>query len=652
VVSLLEEECCDLSKVEEEEYFLRREVGWFGSFSMGYADVGADIFVALGLVALYAAGAAPVAFAIASITYICTAMAYSELASTYPYSGGAHVYAMKASTDMVGFIAGWAVMLDYTIDISLFSLATSGYISFFIPGLKSLYIPLSLFGFQLSIPYIGLVAFSLVIFLLIINIIGISESSRLNVALVTLTLVAESIVLILGFLLSFKPATFLSQVVSPGADTQYSNISYFFGQDVKTQNFIYGVTLAMCSFIGIESIAQAAEETKKPHRWLPRAIKLSIVSVIIFALGLSILAIGVAPWQVIAENKLNPMAAVTSTIPVIGAVLSVVVAFTGIAICYVSTNTGIIGVSRVVFSMGRYKLLPRWFYKVHPKTKTPYRTIIIFGMIGGLLALVGELQLVADLYNFGALLSYIIVNICVIVLRNKDKEAYRPWKVPLEIRIRFRSRRLLLPIISVIGVVSCSVIWLLVVLYHPEGRIFGTLWILIGIIGFIAYRKHIGLSPFSKAMGREVRPAGYLMNALVLVRVPEDERKIFSTIKKNVDPRFSITLCNIVDPDEYGLTLENLKSYSVLKTIEEESRIAVEKMARKLRKEGYKSRSKVLLGYTGEVLDKEAASEDNDLVVLIKRRTGRTGMEKHMAQAYEVASKYSGKVMVIRRETD
>ncbi|MBS7626964.1 hypothetical protein KEJ51_08050, partial [Candidatus Bathyarchaeota archaeon] len=80
----------------EEEHSLKRDVGWYGSFCMGYADVGADIYVALGLVAFYAAGASPVAFAIASVTYICTGLAYAELASVYPYAGGAHIYAMKA----------------------------------------------------------------------------------------------------------------------------------------------------------------------------------------------------------------------------------------------------------------------------------------------------------------------------------------------------------------------------------------------------------------------------------------------------------------------------------------------------------------------------------------------------------------------------
>src|SRR3989337_1052703 len=141
-----------------EEQPLRREIGWYGSFAMGYADVGADIYVAIGLVALFAAGASPLAFLIASVTYTATGLAYSELATTYPYAGGAQVYAMKAFNDLAGFVAGWAVMLDYTVNIALFSLASAGYLSYFFPSVSAGHIVVTLGGVTLSIPYLGLVA--------------------------------------------------------------------------------------------------------------------------------------------------------------------------------------------------------------------------------------------------------------------------------------------------------------------------------------------------------------------------------------------------------------------------------------------------------------------------------------------------------------
>ncbi len=133
---------------------------------MGYADVGADIYVAIGLVALFAGGASPIAFLIASVTYVATGLAYSELATTYPYAGGAHIYAMKAFNDLFGFIAGWAVMLDYTVDIALFSLASAGYLSFFFPNIVNGHVICRLFGLTLSIPHLGIIAAVMVVFLM------------------------------------------------------------------------------------------------------------------------------------------------------------------------------------------------------------------------------------------------------------------------------------------------------------------------------------------------------------------------------------------------------------------------------------------------------------------------------------------------------
>ena len=90
----------------------------------------------------------------------------------------------------------------------------------------------------------------------------------------------------------------------------------------------------------------------------------------------------------------------------------------------------IIGVSRVVYSMGRFKLLPSWFEAIHPKFRTPVRTIVIFGVMGGALTLLGSLEKIADVYAFGALVSYVLVNFSMIRLREIDKDAYKPWRAP------------------------------------------------------------------------------------------------------------------------------------------------------------------------------------------------------------------------------
>lgn len=635
---------------EGEEHALKREVGWYGSFAMGYADVGADLYVAIGLVAFYAAGASPIAFAIASITYVCTGLAYAELATAYPYAGGAQVYSMKAFNDMIGFVAGWAVMLDYTVCMALFSLASAGYLSFFFPWMKGSFFPLSLLGLEFKISYIGFAAFVLIIALLLLNSIGIRESSAFNELLVSLDLVVESVILITGVLLAFGLMLFLSQITDFGAPSVFSNIVYVMPSlGTQTQNFVYGITLAMTSFIGIESIAQAAEETKRPQKWIPRANKLSIIAVVVFAVGLSTLSMGLMPWQALAASQTDPMAAIASRVPYIGHFLAPIVAFTGFTICFVSTNTGVIGASRVVFSMGRFGLMPAWFYKVHRKFRTPVRTIAVFGLIGATIALLGELHFVADLYNFGALLSYVIVNISLIVLRNKEPDAYRAWKLPGTLKIRFREKVIFVPVISVIGTIATGTMWAFVIGFHAEGRIVGTIWLAIGIIGFIVFRRSRKMSIIGNEVGKTIAPGAYMMNATVLVRTPEDEDSVVEALEYELDTRFRVKLLSIVDPSELGLSTESIRDYSQLKQCQAISSGELRRVAKRLSSEGFDVVSRVEIGSTRSIVEREMESSDNDVVVLIKRKTLKGHLEKREDSAYAIASRYPGKVMIVRR---
>ncbi len=120
---------------EIEEVTLKRDLGVFGSFSIGFADVGADIYVALGLVLFFAAGVAPLALAVAALGYLFTALSYAELASAVPKAGGASIFAREAFNDFWAFIAGWGLLLDYTIDIALFGWITMGYLGSFCQNL-------------------------------------------------------------------------------------------------------------------------------------------------------------------------------------------------------------------------------------------------------------------------------------------------------------------------------------------------------------------------------------------------------------------------------------------------------------------------------------------------------------------------------------
>ncbi len=634
----------------EEEQTLKRDVGWYGSFSMGYADVGADVFIALGLVTLYAGGRAPVAFLVAAVTYVATGLAYAELATAYPYAGGAHVYSMKAFNDLAGFIAGWAVMLDYTVDIALFSIASAGYLTYFLPAT---FTAGQITVGNVPIALLGLLATVLVMFLLLLNVVGIRSSSFLNEVLVALGIAVQATILLVSLALNFNWGSFLGQLLTGGVKVSLPQTDYVGAlTNLPLQNFLVAVTLAMSSFIGIESIAQAAEETKKPYRWIPRANKLSIIFVLIFAIGLSVAGIGGIGANALSspQNLANPVTAMAVAIPNVGLYLAPIVAFTGFSLCYVSTNTGVIGVSRVVFSMGRFKLLPKWFYKVHSVFRTPVRSILIFGAVGAALALTGQLQLVANLYNFGALLSYMMVNLSLIVLRNTEPETYRAWKVPGEVTVNWKQKRIRLPPISVIGTLSCTLIWLLIIIYHPLGRLLGATWVLIGVAGFFVYRKVVELPVLSRETGKGIRPSGYTMNALALIRTPEDPESVAEGLKRALDPRFNLTLFTVIDPSRVTPPPGQLGHYDYLRRLEDAEKEDLEEIASRLRQEGFKCQVRVAVGPLFEVLREEAESEANDALLLIKRKTVKGDVEKErMDSAYAVLSKYPGKLMVVRR---
>ncbi len=453
---------------------------------MGYADVGADIYVVLGVIATFAGVVSPLAFGIAAIVYICTGLCYAELATAYPVAGGGQYYALKAFGRVHGFVAGWGLMLDYTIDIALFALATVGYLGIITRDVLHTNI------IQLS-PYYGLTAIALILMLLVLNVVGIRYSSKFNEAIVALDLVTVGVFLTFG----------LPTIISSGAITAwFGNVVDAFKTGIfgmpGYSNFIYAVSLATASFIGIESISQAAEETKNPSRVIPKATKWAIVSVIVVALSFSLMSVTLLPWQLVVSDSQAPTVPLAGALPIIGPVFVVWIALMGTLVCYISTNTGVVGVSRVMFSMGRLRLLPKGLARVSAKFRTPYVTILIFGvvaciLIGFNLALPGIslLDLITSIYNFGALVAYMYVNAAAITLRVKEPER-RGWKMPLNVPFHYKGGRYQISVIPVVGLVSAMVVWFIIVGLHPAGRLIGTIWFAIGIAGYLIYQKWKG----------------------------------------------------------------------------------------------------------------------------------------------------------------
>jgi APA family basic amino acid/polyamine antiporter len=612
---------------------LKRDIGWLGSFAIGYGDVGADIFLALGVVFLYAAGAAPFAFMIAAIVYVLIGLTYAELSSVYPYAGGSQVFALKGLNSLFGFLAGWALMLDYVINISLFSLAAAGYLKFLLPELYTL---------NLGISPLGLIAVVLVLSLLFINYIGIKYSTSFTTVLVVFGLVVEATILLLGYALLFNMETMLYQLNIFGNPKALSEVEYFFSGSVQFNNFIYGITVAIASFIGIESISQAAEETRKPYKWIPRAAKLTVLVVLLSVLLFAFLASGSVSWETMATSYENSVAVLTSKLPVIGPFFSLIVAITAFILCYASANTGVIGISRLMASMGKFRLMPRWFYHIHPVFRTPTRTLLIFGSIGALIALVGDIPFVVSLYNFGGLLSYMILMASFIRLRIVDRDVYRPWKVPLNIKLKLKDKVVELPLIGLIGLPATFILWLLVVILHPNGRLFGFIWVAIGLALYAFYRKLYKLPLISNEEGSWVVPSSYVMEVTVLVDPMEDYETIKKTILHSYDKRYKLRLLSVINHiAEKESNLKELQT-SVLSDLE--------KLAIEFRREGYNVTYDVFLGDFEEAIRREISVFNVDFIICIRPSFKETLVGKHREETInKLSQEYPGRFMILRR---
>ncbi len=453
---------------------------------MGYADVGADIYLVLGVIIFLAGVLSPLAFAFAAVVYVSTGLCYAELSTRYPVAGGGHYFSLKAFGPFHGFVAGWGLMLSYTVDIALFALATVGY-------LQVVAAPVLTSFSLIQAPYYAEVAIALVILLLALNLVGIRYSSKLNELIVAVDLVTVALFLIFGVPYVVSSGDLASWVGSIPSALSSGKL----GGTADYSTFVTALSLATVSYIGIESISQAAEETKDPARVIPRATKAAIFAVVAVAITLSVLAVTLALAPV-AGDPSSPAYTLAKYIPVIGPYFAMWVGIMGTLVCYVSTNTGVIGVSRVTFSMSRLGLLPKGFNRISTKFRTPYLTLAIFTAVACLLLALGVelstfeiIPLIASVYNFGALIAYFYVNAAAIVLRFKEP-AHQGWKMPLNITVHRGGKPFQVSIIPFVGIAFTAVIWLILVANNPGGRAAGTAWFVIGIVGYLIYQKWKG----------------------------------------------------------------------------------------------------------------------------------------------------------------
>lgn len=389
---------------------LRRSLGVVRLTMIGVgATVGTGIFIVLSEAVPKAGPAVIVSFVIAGITAALTALCYAELASTIPVSGASYTYAYATLGEIIAFIVGACLLLEYGVASSAVAVGWSEYLNALLGDTVGWQLPAALSAAPGEGGIINLPAAVLVLLCCTLLIRGARESATIN---------AVTVCIKLAVLLLFSIVAFTAFSADNTANFAPFGIA---GIGAAASNVFF-------SYIGLDAVSTAGEEARDPRRTLPLAIFWSIVIVTVIYLLVAVAGIGAQPWEEFKGQDAG-LAAILSNVT--GARWpAIVLAAGGVVSIFGVTLTTLYGQTRILFAMGRDGMVPKIFHKVHPRRKTPIRnTLIVSGFVGTLAATV-PLSTLGDLTSMGALVAFGIVSAGVIVLRQTRPDLPRGFRVP------------------------------------------------------------------------------------------------------------------------------------------------------------------------------------------------------------------------------
>lgn len=477
---------------ERRLHSLQRVLGVNELFATAYGNVGSSIYYALGLVASYALGLTPLVFLITGAFFFATAASYAEQTAMFPEAGGASSFARHAFNEFASFVAAWGQMLNYVITIATSAYFVPHYLGVIWEPLKTS--PGDIIGGAL-----------VVVILVVLNVVGTKESAKLNVTLAVVDFITQVIIVIAGIVLVLDPKILVENVQWGVAPTW--------------SQFALAIPIGMIAYTGIETISNMAEEAKDETRSVPAAIKR--VEIAVFAIYFTLPAVALSALPVLSKDgefvtKLglpedqggfqgDPILGVVERIDLgfLNQPVQLYVGLLGATILFLAANAGLIGVSRLVYSMGIHRQMPERVRALHPKFGTPWIGIIVFGGIAIVPILPGKADFLGNLYAFGAMLSFTIAHIALLRMRAKYPDRARPYKSPLNVRIGGYE----LSILAVVGGLGTFIAFIVVAWRNLGGIAYaGFGWLLVGTIAYPIARRRMGLDLTSTVKVEIPRP--------------------------------------------------------------------------------------------------------------------------------------------------
>ena len=465
---------------EGEHTTLKRSMGLLAltMFSVG-SIVGTGIFVILGEAVPKAGPAVLISFVLAAVTCAFSAFSYAELAGSIPVSGSSYSYAYATLGELIAWICGWCLMLEYGVSVAAVAVGWGQYLNEF----------LSVWGIEIPAQFanppgeaggvFNIPAVIVVVACAFLLLRGASESAKVNTIMVFIKIGILLFFCAIAFT-AFEPGNF-----APFAPLGVAGISAAAGQ-------------VFFSYIGFDAASTAGEEAKNAKKDLPRAIILSLIIVTILYILVTAAAIGARPWEEFegagAEAVLASIAAdVTGsqwapTLIALGAVISI---FSVVLVV-------MYGQTRILFAMGRDGMLPKVFTKVNPKTQTPVNNTIIVTVIISILAAFVPLGQLAEATSIGTLAAFAIVNFGVIALWRARPELERTFKVPL------------MPLMPILGVIFC--VYLISSLAVITWIVF-FIWMAIGLAIYFGYSMKHSTAPDHRPIPLEGEEAATMLRS-------------------------------------------------------------------------------------------------------------------------------------------
>jgi basic amino acid/polyamine antiporter, APA family len=484
--------------------------------SVAYGEIASSIYFALGVIALHALGFTPLVLGVVGLLFLIVALSYAEGTASIRETGGAATFVRVAFNDLAGFLTGWVLFLDYLIVIALSALFVPHYLGLAL-GIDSI----------TRRPGDVIAACVAVALIAAVRLLRRTSLYTVTFAVPALDLITQLLLVVAGFALLF----------SPGALTRGMSL----GMRPTWHDIAFAIPLAMLAYTGLETVANYAEEARRPGRDLPRSLFSAISLVVVIYVLIALVGLSAFPgasgttelgttW--LRAPLLGIVVALQAHLPhAFGHVLRIYVGLTGALVLLTAMTTSISGFGRLAYSLGEHGQLPPIFGRLHRRTLVSPASVVAAGTIA-IALLVGtsfthSVTFLASLFSFGVLLAFTAAQLAVVRLRMTKPDLRRPFRVPLGIRVRGA----VIPVPALFGALCTAVVFVIAMVTHAGARYGGPVWLLAGLAVYVIVRRGRGTALMAHVVSADEQalPEAAFTRILVPMKLGEIGEEMVAT---------------------------------------------------------------------------------------------------------------------------